>query len=440
MGRTGPRAPRLNQLIVIGTLWLSGASRRARAPQQRHTAMGDALRSIRIATKDQSVLTTARAALSSAQSDGVLEGFEVQQVEAWRDLVEAPPAPGDVLVLDSWLKDGNVYEMLRHLAGRTKCRTYVLIEGENRVAEPIARFCGATGVIERPITRAKLQALLGESGGPRRARIRGPRRGDHEWAELHVPRDPSRGAHRERRKRRGDRLGPGRGRRDHGALIDPVTSLFNYSFLSPKLDEEFKRARRFRAARVRDARLRGQASDDTLRSSFDLLAASQDTDVLGRFDENSFCSCSNTGPDGAEIMAQRVANTADESRLLDLVEDRIELSIEIANPSPNIHRRKTSTRRRVRRSSRRVRPAAAWSSPPSDACQARCARPSARSTTSVTCWSLRSAGRDSTSAAPGARSRSRGFRPDRASVSRRGSPSRAGSAGSSPPVTEPPPN
>ena len=30
-----------------------------------------------------------------------------------------------------------------------------------------------------------------------------------------------------------------------GALIDPVTGLFNYSFLSYKLDEEFKRARRY---------------------------------------------------------------------------------------------------------------------------------------------------------------------------------------------------
>ena len=302
--------------------------------------MGDALRSIRIATKDQSVLTTARAALSSAQGDGVLEGFEVQQVEAWRDLVEAPPAPGDVLVLDSWLKDGNVYEMLRHLAGRTKCRTYVLIEGENRVAEPIARFCGATGVIERPITRAKLQALLGESGGPRPALasegVRRPRA-----AELHVPRDllaeltGNGGSGETAARAEADAI--------MGALIDPVTGLFNYSFLSYKLDEEFKRARRFHAP-LACAMLgfESQASDDTLRElSSIFLAASRDTDVLGRFDENSFLFLlPNTGPDGAEIMAQRVANTADESRLLDLVGDRIELSIGIANfPSPNIHRR-----------------------------------------------------------------------------------------------------
>lgn len=306
--------------------------------------MGDALRSIRIATQDQSVLSTARAALAAAQNDDVLVGFEVGQVESWRDLVEAPPAPGDVLVLDSWLKDGNVYEMLRQLAGRTKCRTYVLIEGDNHVAEPIARFCGATGVLERPITRAKLQTALGESGGPRpalAAESRGatPAGGmDFTFPETLLAELTGAGPG-------GEESAPSRQESDAimGALIDPVTGLFNYSFLSYKLDEEFKRARRFHAP-LACAMLgfESQASDDTLRElSSIFLAASRDTDVLGRFDENSFLFLlPNTGPDGAEIMAQRVANTADERRLLDLVGDRLELAIGIANyPSPDIDRR-----------------------------------------------------------------------------------------------------
>ena len=306
--------------------------------------MGDALRTIRIATRDQTVLSTARAALSAAQGEGTLEGFAVQQVGAWRDLVEAPPAPGDVLILDSWLKDGNVYEMLRHLAGRTKCRTYVLIEGENRVAEPIARYCGATGVLDRPITRAKLQTALGESGGPRpalasEARGAGPAEGPgFTFPETLLAELTGNGPG-------GEDSAPAREESDAimGALIDPVTGLFDYSFLSYKIDEEFKRARRFHAP-LACAMLgfESQASDDTLRElSAIFLAASRDTDVLGRFDENSFLFLlPNTGPDGAEIMAQRVANTADESRLLDLVGDRIELSIGIANyPSPSIDRR-----------------------------------------------------------------------------------------------------
>ena len=148
-----------------------------------------------------------------------------------------------------------------------------------------------------------------------------------------------------------------------GALIDPVTGLFNYSFLSYKLDEEFKRARRFHAP-LACAMLgfESQASDDTLRElSSIFLAASRDTDVLGRFDENSFLFLlPNTGPDGAEIMAQRVANTADESRLLDLVGDRIELSIGTSLPAPP-------------RSSR-VPPNAATSTSPTSSIEQRVAR------------------------------------------------------------------
>ena len=60
-----------------------------------------------------------------------------------------------------------------------------------------------------------------------------------------------------------------------------------------------------------------------------------------RFDENSFLFLlPNTGPDGAEIMARRVADSADERRLLDLVGDRLEIAIGIGNyPSPAIDQR-----------------------------------------------------------------------------------------------------
>lgn len=309
--------------------------------------MGDGLRTIRIATADPSVLSTARAALQGGDGDAddPLSGFEVEQIPSWRDLVEAPPAPGDVLVLDSWMKDGNVYELLRRLAGRTKCRTYVLVESGNHVAEPIARFCGATGVLERPLTNSKLRTALGLAAGPRPALASEARGHTAEDAGFVFPEAllqelagqgaPAADLHLDDGAPGGEEL--------MRALIDPVTGLFNYSFLSYKLDEEFKRARRFHAP-LACAMLgfESQASDDTLRELAAIfLAASRDTDVLGRFDENSFLFLlPNTGPDGAEIMAQRVANTAEERRLLDLVGDRIELAIGIANyPSAEIERR-----------------------------------------------------------------------------------------------------
>ncbi len=301
--------------------------------------MGDGLRTIRIATTDQSVLSGARTAVDAAtRPEDPLSGWEVGQISTFRELVQAPPAPGDVLIIDSWIKDRNVYEVLRQLAGRTKCRTFVLVEEGNHLAEPIARYCGATGTVTRPLNARKLAAAIGGSSGPRPA-MAAEGRGDSS-AEFSLPEalltqiaanDPTPGGN-------GDR---------HNALmaavIDPVTGLFNYSFLSYKLDEEFKRARRF------DAPLacvmlgfESQASDDVLRElSAIFLAASRDTDVLGRFDENAFLFLlPNTGPDGAEIMAQRVAEAAEERPMLDLVGDRIELAIGIANyPSPDIVKR-----------------------------------------------------------------------------------------------------
>ena len=303
--------------------------------------MGDGLRTIRIATTDPSVISGAKAAIDAANEatlEDSLAGWDIEQISSWRELVEAPPAQGDVLLVDSWLKDRNVYELLRQLAGRTKCRTFVVTEEGNHLSEPIARFCGATGTVARPVNGSKLRSLLDISGGPRPT-LESAQRGEIS-EEFTLPEailaqiaasDPSQAASAPH----------------HNALmeaaIDPVTGLFNYSFLAYKLDEEFKRARRFNAPlAVAMLGFESQASDDVLRElSSIFLAASRDTDVLGRFDENSFLFLlPNTGPDGAEIMARRVADTAEERRMMDLVGDRIEVAIGIANyPSPDIERR-----------------------------------------------------------------------------------------------------
>ena len=86
----------------------------------------------------------------------------------------------------------------------------------------------------------------------------------------------------------------------------------------------------------------GQASDEILRELAGIfLAASRDTDVLGRFDESSFLFLlPNTGPDGARAMAERVGATAEERGLKDLVGDSLALSVGISScPHPEIRRR-----------------------------------------------------------------------------------------------------
>ena len=283
--------------------------------------MGDGVRTVRVVTTDESVLASTNTSVEP------FEAWEVLQVVSQEALVQNPPVPGDILILDNWLRGKNVYEFCRALAGRTRCRTYVLVERDNVLAGPIARFCGATGVIERPVTPSEMSKLL------------------EEGEERVLPFD-GRGVPGTFEPPEALLRSIATGKPDVQmieALIDPATGLFNYAFLNFKLDEEFKRASRFeQALACVMLGFEGQADEQVLRQLAAIfLASSRDTDVLGRFDENSFVlllPC--TGPDGASIMAHRVADMAVEQGLTDLVGDPLSLSIGIATyPQPGVERR-----------------------------------------------------------------------------------------------------
>ena len=284
--------------------------------------MGDGLRTIRLVTTDESLLATARAAASA------LEGWEIASVSTVDELLGSPPPAGDVILLDGWLRSGNVYENCRRLTGATRCRTYVVIEHENRMAEGIARFCGATGVMHRPLVPSRVREALSMSAGPRPAL---PKEQRGQADELVLP---------ERL------LSDISGKPDLNlvsALVDPETGLFNYAFLNYKLDEEFKRARRFGdPLSCVMLGFEGQLSEDCLRELAGIfLETSRDTDILGRFDESSFLFLlPNTGPDGASVMARRVGDLAQKRGLVDLVGDHIVISVGIAcAPHADVRRR-----------------------------------------------------------------------------------------------------
>lgn len=284
--------------------------------------MGDGLRTIRVVTTDETLMASARAAVSA------LEGWEVDTTPGVEALLSAPPALGDVILLDNWLRGINVYEACRRLTGTTRCRTFVVVEHANSLSEPIARFCGATGVLHRPLAPSRLREALGSGRGARPAHAR------------------------DARGREMDPVLPEKlltdisGKPDENlvsALTDPETSLFNYAFLNYKLDEEFKRARRFgEALSCVMLGFEGQVSPEVLRElSGIFLETSRDTDILGRFDESSFLFLlPSTGPDGAAVMARRVSDLAQQRRLCDLVDDPIVISVGIATaPHPDIRRR-----------------------------------------------------------------------------------------------------
>lgn len=285
--------------------------------------MGDGLRTIRILTTDESLLANVRAATST------LDGWEIEGIADVETLLTRPPALGDVLLVDAWFRRGNVYENVRKLTGHTRARTFVVIDRENRFAEGIARFCGATGVIERPIQPSRLRELLsqhGEARGPLAREQRG-QGGEENPVPEKLLTDLA-------------------GKPDQNlvsALVDPETGLFNFAFLNYKLDEEFKRSRRFHdpLACVMLG-FEGQVLPEVMRELASVfLEASRDTDILGRFDENSFLFLlPRTGPDGAAVMARRVGDLAHKRGLTDLVGDPVVISVGItAIPAPDVKRR-----------------------------------------------------------------------------------------------------
>ena len=284
--------------------------------------MGERVRDIRIVGSDEALIAAARTAVAS------LPGWEVHPAASHDELVSEPPQEGDVLLLDSWLRGPNVYELCRSLSGRTRCRTFVVVEQGNPWARSIARFCGATGILERPISAGALRALLASPDAP-------------------PPPPPT-----DRRGEEGFELPEAllkdivTGERHSGlvrALIDSETGLFNYAFLNFKLDEEFKRSRRFdQPLTCAMLGFEGQAAEDVLRElSGIFLESSRDTDVLGRFDESSFLFLlPDTGPDGGHIMAARIAGLVEQRRLTDLVGDPLVIATGISSsPSPEVQRR-----------------------------------------------------------------------------------------------------
>ena len=291
--------------------------------------MSDASRTLHIVTGDEALLSSARAATAP------LEGWEMVSTQTVQDLMGEAPALGDVILLDRALAGGGVYEACRRLTGQTRCRTFVVVDRATQaLAEPIALFCGATGILERPLQADHLRAAL-ETSVPR-APLEHEARADQgggggEGAEAPLPEALFADLQGEPSKRLID------------ALVDPETSLFNYEFLTFKLDEEYKRAKRFQyPLSCVMLGFEGRAGEDVLRrlAGFFLLA-SRDTDVLGRFDESSFLFLlPNTGPDGAGVMARRIQVRCQEEGLTDLVGDRLELSAGISScPHPEVGRR-----------------------------------------------------------------------------------------------------
>jgi diguanylate cyclase (GGDEF)-like protein len=283
--------------------------------------MPEQKRCVRIVTSDESLFATTRGAVAG------LEGWEMAEPQSVEDLLAKKHGPRDVILLDAWLRTENVYESCRRLAGKTRCRTYIVTDARNGHAEELAAFAGATGTLLRPLSGERLRALLAEPEAEKRQLV-SEQRGTVEHT---LP---------ERLLR--DLVGAS-SHRLIDALTDPETGLYNYDYLGYKLDEEFKRARRFeQPLSCVMLGFDGQVEESVLaRLSSIFLNASRDTDILGRFDLSSFLFLlPNTGPDGAAVMARRIREAAEAEGLHDLVGDRLTIAVGIStSPHPAVKKR-----------------------------------------------------------------------------------------------------
>jgi diguanylate cyclase (GGDEF)-like protein len=301
---------------------LNADSAQGRIAPEELASMGDGLRTIHVVTSDESLIASARAAAEA------LEGWEVAARADAEQLLAAAPAGGDVILLDAWARGKNVYEACRALSSATRCRLFVVVQRGAREAEPIARFCGATGILERPLVPSRLREALARGQGPRPAlpaEARGRGVGGIAPEQL---------------------LAALSGKAEDNlvsALTDPETGLFNFAFLSYKLDEEHKRAQRFgMPLSCVLLGFEGEVEPAVLRELASIfLESSRDTDVLGRFDQSSFLFLlPNTGPDGAAVMGRRVGEQAQARGLSDLVGDPLAISVGISScPHPEVARR-----------------------------------------------------------------------------------------------------
>jgi diguanylate cyclase (GGDEF)-like protein len=292
--------------------------------------MPDGTHTLRIVTTDEALLASTRGAAAS------LEGWQMAEPQTVEDLLARKPASGDVILLDAWLRHENVYESCRRLVGKTRCRIFIVIDERNKMADALAAFAGATGTLQRPIAGARLRALLDATATAQRA-LPGDIRQIESPMERALPERLLRELTGERAKRLLD------------ALTDPETGLYSYDYLTFKLDEEFKRSKRFgQPLACVMLGFEGQADEGVLGHLAGIfLNASRDTDVLGRFDQSSFLFfLPSTGPDGAEIMARRIRQAAQDQGLRDLVGDRLQISVGISYcPHSQVERREDLFRR-----------------------------------------------------------------------------------------------
>ncbi|MBL8728813.1 MAG: GGDEF domain-containing protein [Planctomycetes bacterium] len=248
-----------------------------------------------------------------------------EQLAAWfgRPPASAPLAAagaGDVVVVDARaagddvepLAFGHVFAGVRELKQTAGLIVYVVVDAGDRIGVQLARFCLADGTFAWHDTERRLDAGAIEAAQPTRRQAQ-PRRPSVDdllrRVEGHVGTQTAQDSALQRllQFERDDRL--------LHKLQDAETGLFDGPYATLKLDEEWKRAMRFHqplALLLVDLGAGFQRLPEPDRRQLLAEAAGvflnecRDIDVLARFSPSVFLLLlPGTGPDGAEVLAQR---------------------------------------------------------------------------------------------------------------------------------------
>lgn len=248
------------------------------------------------------------AALAAAALAGLSKTQEIEDAAQ----LENAELDGLVLADSSLLGDIHAWALAR--VPRSRILLWVATEADPSFADSLARFVGAQGAVPLPVDVEALAERLASpfGAGPYRPQAAAGEVGE---AGLDAILEGKESSERERFLQR---------------ITDPETGLYTSDFTLHRLDEEFKRAMRFRyPLGVVALSFDGEASAETLLDVAGvILLDTRDVDIAGRFGHSAFLALlPHTGPAGVEVFAARVRSGLEERSLLDLVGEPLEWSV-----------------------------------------------------------------------------------------------------------------
>lgn len=255
--------------------------------------------------------------LAAAHKAAALAGDAVGPIREVPSEAELGAVEGFLIVDPSALEQADIYEWASDFLRTSTALVYLLTRGNAEIADGLARFVGAQGSLGLPLQSEELAERLRSPFG---RSFSNPNEappatdipldlGEHLGEILEGPTSLS---VREQFLR---------------SVTDAETQLYTAPFWEHRLDEEFKRANRFRypLSLVRFSFEGELDPDDLPEVSGRILLGTRDVDIVSRYRANVFLALlPHTHPAGAKRFSERVLEDLQHLELKDMLGDKLE--------------------------------------------------------------------------------------------------------------------